>query len=70
MDFKEYICFNDIHKNDEVKITSTDSSWNGLYGIIQDIDYTSKLATVFCSAHPHLVYFIHEDNIDDITFID
>jgi len=65
---RKYNNFEEIQQHQEVMIC-TEGSWNGLCGIIENINKVEKRAEVFSMVYPDLRYIVREDNIGDIELI-
>ena len=69
MNYKKYSNFKEIRTNQEVKIHSN-NEWEGLFGIIENINKINKRAEVFSMVYPSVRYIIREDNLNDIEMIE
>lgn len=56
---------NDLKLYDIVQIQSNDE-WNGLYGIVDKINYNYQLAYIFCIEFPMYLYEIGLHNLGNI----
>ena len=52
--------------NDHVLIVA-DNDWHGMIGIVRDISHNNM--QIFCIKKPAHVYFVNENNIDDIELL-
>jgi len=69
MNYKKYNNFEEIKKGQEVKIV-TNGNWNGLFGIVENINKVDKRAELFSMTYPDLRYIVREDNLGDVELIE